>query len=48
MPPDEVSLTRSFSLMRHADSRDLARIQAVAEPIDATVGAGRELFAPGG
>jgi len=44
--PDAVSLTRSFWLMMHADSRDLARIRAVAEHIYAAVEAERDLFAP--
>ena len=48
VPPDEVSLIRSFWLMMHADSRDLARIRAVAEHIYAVVEAERALFAPGG
>ncbi len=46
--PNEVTLIRSFWLMMHADSRDLARIRAVAEHIYATVEAERALFAPEG
>ncbi len=46
--PDEVSLIRGFWLMMHADSRDLARIRAVADYIYATVEAERALFAPEG
>ncbi|GJD53205.1 HTH-type transcriptional regulator HdfR [Methylobacterium crusticola] len=42
--PDEVALTRSFWLMMHADSRDLARIRAVAEHIYGIVEAEREIF----
>lgn len=42
--PDEVTLTRSFWLMMHADSRDLARIRAVAEHIYAVVERDREVF----
>jgi hypothetical protein len=42
--PDEVTLTRSFWLLMHADSRDLARIRAVAEHIYAVVERDREVF----
>ncbi|WP_246775875.1 LysR family transcriptional regulator [Methylobacterium aquaticum] len=46
--PDAVTLTRSFWLMMHADSRDLARIRAVAEHIYAVVEGERALFAAEG
>ncbi|AWN45199.1 LysR family transcriptional regulator [Methylobacterium terrae] len=46
--PDEITLTRGFWLMMHADSRDLARIRAVAEHIYAVVEAERALFGPVG
>ncbi|MFE1598737.1 LysR family transcriptional regulator [Methylobacterium sp. ID0610] len=42
--PDEVTLTRSFWLLMHADSRDLARIRAVAEHIYAVVERDRAVF----
>jgi DNA-binding transcriptional LysR family regulator len=45
---DEITLTRSFWLMMHTDSRDLARIRAVAEHIYAVVEAERGVFGPVG
>jgi len=46
--PDEVSISRTFWLLMHADSKDLARIRAVADYIYETVESERTLFnAPG-
>jgi DNA-binding transcriptional LysR family regulator len=45
--PDSVSILRSFWLLMHADSKDLARIRAVADYIYATVEQERALFSPG-
>ncbi|ACA16926.1 transcriptional regulator, LysR family [Methylobacterium sp. 4-46] len=42
--PREVVLTRSFWLLMHADSRDLARVRAVAEHIYAVVERDRDVF----
>lgn len=42
--PDSVSILRSFWLLMHADSKDLARIRAVADYIYETVEAERALF----
>jgi len=44
---DSVSILRSFWLLMHADSKDLARIRAVADYIYATVERERGLFNPG-
>ncbi len=44
--PDSVSILRNFWLLMHADSKDLARIRAVAEYIYATVERERTLFNP--
>jgi hypothetical protein len=43
---DEVSITRTFFLLMHADSKDLARIRAVADYIHETVEQERALFNP--
>ena len=42
--PDEVSISRTFWLLMHADSKDLARIRAVADYILETVESERALF----
>ena len=42
--PDEISISRSFWLLMHADSKDLARIRAVADYIHETVESERTLF----
>ena len=42
--PDEISISRSFWLLMHADSKDLARIRAVADYIYETVENERALF----
>ena len=42
--PDEVRISRTFWLLMHADSKDLARIRAVADYIYETVEAERALF----
>jgi DNA-binding transcriptional LysR family regulator len=42
--PDEVSISRTFWLLMHADSKDLARIRAVADYIYETVERERVLF----
>jgi DNA-binding transcriptional LysR family regulator len=42
--PDEVSISRTFWLLMHADSKDLARIRAVADYIYETVERERALF----
>jgi DNA-binding transcriptional LysR family regulator len=42
--PDEVSIQRTFFMLMHADSKDLARIRAVADYIYATVERERALF----
>lgn len=42
----EISLLRGFWLLMHADSKDLARIRAVADYIYATVESERALFNP--
>ena len=42
--PDEISISRSFWLLMHADSKDLARIRAVADYIYETVESERSLF----
>ena len=42
--PDEISISRSFWLLMHADSKDLARIRAVADYIYETVERERALF----
>lgn len=44
--PDSVSIVRSFWLLMHADSKDLARIRAAADYIYATVERERGLFNP--
>ena len=44
MLPDEVSISRTFWLLMHADSKDLARIRAVADYIYETVERERALF----
>jgi len=43
---DEVSITRTFFLLMHAESKDLARIRAVADYIHETVERERVLFNP--
>jgi len=45
--PDEVRLLRSFYVLMHADSKDLARIRAVADAIYELVEGERERFLPG-
>ena len=42
--PDEISISRTFWLLMHADSKDLARIRAVADYIYETVERERALF----
>jgi len=42
--PQEVSISRTFWLLMHADSKDLARIRAVADYIYETVESERALF----
>jgi DNA-binding transcriptional LysR family regulator len=42
--PDEVRISRSFWMLMHADSKDLARIRAVADYIHETVERERALF----
>jgi hypothetical protein len=42
--PDEVSISRTFWLLMHADSKELARIRAVADYIYETVERERALF----
>jgi DNA-binding transcriptional LysR family regulator len=42
--PDEVTISRTFWLLMHADSKDLARIRAVADYIYETVERERALF----
>ena len=42
--PAEISISRTFWLLMHADSKDLARIRAVADYIYETVEAERPLF----
>jgi EAL domain-containing protein (putative c-di-GMP-specific phosphodiesterase class I) len=42
--PDEVKISRSFWMLMHADSKDLARIRAVADYIHETVERERALF----
>ena len=41
----EVSITRTFWMLMHADSKDLARIRAVADYISEIVDRERALFA---
>jgi molybdate transport repressor ModE-like protein len=43
--PEEVSITRTFWMLMHADSKDLARIRAVADYIGEIVERERALFA---
>ena len=43
--PQEVSISRTFWLLMHADSKDLARIRAVADYISEIVDRERALFA---
>ena len=43
--PDEISITRTFWMLMHADSKDLARIRAVADYIGEIVERDRALFA---
>jgi DNA-binding transcriptional LysR family regulator len=43
--PDEISITRTFFMLMHADSKDLARIRAVADYISEIVERERGLFA---
>ena len=43
--PDEVSISLTFWLLTHADSKDLARIRAVADYISEIVERERALFA---
>jgi DNA-binding transcriptional LysR family regulator len=42
--PEEISITRTFWMLMHADSKDLARIRAVADYICETVESERALF----
>ena len=42
--PEEVTISRTFWLLMHADSKDLARIRAVADYIYETVERERALF----
>jgi hypothetical protein len=42
---EEVSITRTFWMLMHADSKDLARIRAVADYISEIVERERALFA---
>ena len=42
--PDEVTISRTFWMLMHADSKDLARIRAVADYIHETVERERALF----
>ena len=42
--PDDVSISRTFWMLMHADSKDLARIRAVADYIHETVERERALF----
>ena len=42
--PGEVTISRTFWLLMHADSKDLARIRAVADYIYETVENERTLF----
>ncbi len=42
--PEEVTISRTFWLLMHADSKDLARIRAVADYIYETVESERSLF----
>jgi DNA-binding transcriptional LysR family regulator len=42
--PDDISISRTFWLLMHADSKDLARIRAVADYIYETVERERVLF----
>jgi DNA-binding transcriptional LysR family regulator len=43
--PEEISITRTFWMLMHADSKDLARIRAVADYIGEIVDRDRALFA---
>ncbi|MHC2842074.1 DNA-binding transcriptional LysR family regulator [Bradyrhizobium diazoefficiens] len=43
--PEEISITRTFWMLMHADSKDLARIRAVADYIGEIVERERALFA---
>jgi hypothetical protein len=43
--PEEISITRTFWMLMHADSKDLARIRAVADYIGEIVARDRALFA---
>jgi len=42
--PDDISITRTFWMLMHADSKDLARIRAVADYISEIVERERALF----
>ncbi len=42
--PGEITISRTFWLLMHADSKDLARIRAGADYIYATVEGERALF----
>jgi DNA-binding transcriptional LysR family regulator len=42
---EEISITRTFWMLMHADSKDLARIRAVADYISEIVERERALFA---
>ena len=42
--PDEIRIARTFWMLMHADSKDLARIRAVADYIHETVEGERALF----
>jgi hypothetical protein len=43
--PDDISIMRTFWMLMHADSKDLARIRAVADYISEIVERERALFA---
>ena len=44
MLPNEITISRTFWLLMHADSKDLARIRAVANYVYETVENERALF----
>jgi DNA-binding transcriptional LysR family regulator len=44
--PEQVAISRSFWLLMHADSKDLARIRTVAEFIYSTTEKNKALFDP--
>ena len=43
--PEAISITRTFWMLMHADSKDLARIRAVADYVSEIVERDRALFA---